>query len=201
MIQLTDEAIILKIKEGDNTAFHWLFQKYFQPLFLFSCKFVDEDTAKDLVQDCFLELWKNRKKVTITSSFSAWIFTVVKNKCFRHLKKEIKKNSDQNDYYQKLKEEELIFFIHSEKSILEFEVKDRMQRFFERLPAKCNQIFNESRINDLTNKDIAAKYDISVKAVEKHISKALKLFKEEFQDYLIVLIFFILPGMFNSWLF
>jgi RNA polymerase sigma-70 factor (ECF subfamily) len=188
MEQLTDKTLLLKLREGNHVAFRCLFQEYYQRLFLFACKFVDEDTAKDLVQNCFLELWKNRKNTEISTSFSAWIFTVVKNRCYRFLKEESKKADNQNNYRLKLKEEELNFFIHSEKSILEFEVKERIQNVVEQLPPKCSQVFKDSRFNGLSNKDIAEKYDISLKAVEKHISKALKLFREEFKDLMTVLI-------------
>jgi RNA polymerase sigma-70 factor (ECF subfamily) len=157
---------------------------------------VDEDVAKDLVQECFLELWKNRKKTEITTSFSSWIFTVIKNRCYRFLKGESKKAENQNNYRLKLQEEELIFFSHSEKSILEFEVRERIQQVLEQLPPKCSQVFNESRFNGLSNNDIAEKYNISLKAVEKHISKALKLFREEFKDLSTVLLAFLLQNIF-----
>jgi RNA polymerase sigma-70 factor, ECF subfamily len=196
MEPLTEKTLILKMREGDTAAFRRLFHKYYQSLFLFACKFVNDDVAKDLVQDCFLELWKNRKKTEITSSFSSWFFTVVKNRCFKYLKEESKKTDRKNDYGLKLKEEELNFFIHSEKSILEFEVKERIQKVVEQLPPKCSQVFNESRFNGLSNKDIAEKYDISLKAVEKHISKALKLFREEFRDLLMLLVLFFILHFF-----
>src|SRR5690606_19907816 len=115
MDQLTDTVLIEKLRKGDDKAFRQLFHKYFQPLFLFCCKFVDEDVTKDIVQDCFLELWMRRQKIEITKSFSSWIFMVVKNKCLKHLKDELRKDIRQNDYRLKLKEEELNFFIHSEK--------------------------------------------------------------------------------------
>jgi RNA polymerase sigma-70 factor, ECF subfamily len=188
MEQLTEKTLLLKLRDGNHVAFRCLFQNYYQRLFLFACKFVDENIANDLVQDCFMELWKNRKKTEITSSFSSWIFTVVKNRCFKYLKQELKKSESQNNYRLKLKEEELNFFIHSEKSILEFEVKERIQKVLEQLPPKCCQVFNESRFNGLSNKDIAEKYNISLKAVEKHISKALKLFRDEFKDLITVLL-------------
>lgn len=188
MEQLTDKSLLLKLRDGNHVAFRCLFQTYYQRLFLFACKFVDEDTAKDLVQNCFLEIWKNRKNTEISVSFSAWIFTVVKNRCYKYLKEESKKLESRNNYSLKLKEEELNFFIHSEKSILEFDVKERIQKVVEQLPPKCSEVFNESRFNGLSNKEIAEKYSISLKAVEKHISKALKLFREEFKDLITILL-------------
>lgn len=191
MEQLTDKTLLIKLRDGNHVAFRCLFQNYYQRLFLFACKFVDENIANDLVQDCFLELWKNRKKVNIESSFSAWFFTVVKNRCFKYLKQESKKAGNQDNYRLKLKEEELNFFIHSEKSILEFEVKERIQKVVDQLPPKCSEVFNDSRFNGLSNKDIAEKYGISLKAVEKQISKALKLFRDEFKDLLMLLVLFL----------
>ena len=196
MEQVTDKTLLLKLRDSNHVAFRCLFQTYYQRLFLFACKFVDEDIANDLVQDCFLELWKNRKKTEITTSFSSWLFTVVKNRCFKYLKQESKKTGNQDNYGLKLKEEELIFFIHSEKSILEFEVKERIQKVLEQLPPKCSEVFNESRFKGLSNKDIADKYGISLKAVEKHISKALKSFREEFKDLPIVLLAFLFQNIF-----
>jgi len=186
MEQVTDKTLLLKLREGNHVAFRCLFQTYYQRLFLFACKFVEEDIAKDLVQDCFMELWKKRKNTEISTSFSAWIFTVVKNRCYKHLKEESKKSESRNNYRLKLKEEELNFFIHSEKSILEFEVEERIQKVVKQLPPKCSQVFKDSRFKGLSNKDIAEKYSISLKAVEKHISKALKLFREEFKDLITV---------------
>ena len=168
-----------------------MFQKYFQPLFLFARKFVDEEQAKDFVQDCFYDFWRNRKKIEISTSLSAYLFTIIKNRCYKHLKKEQQKTTQSNNLGLKLKQEELRFFTNSEKSILEFDVKDRIAKVVNQLPEKCCEVFKESRFNGYTNKEIAVKYCISIKTVEKHISKALKLFREEFKDSLLLVMFFI----------
>lgn len=188
MEPLTDKALLLKIKNDDNAAFRQLFHHYYQPLYLFALKFIDEESSKDLVQDCFFSLWKNRKKTEITSSLSAYLFTIVKNGCYRYLKAEQQKKGREKNFGLMLKEDELNYFIHSEKSVLEFDVKDRIKKFLGQLPPKCRQVFGDSRFNGLSNKEIAEKYDITLKGVEKHISKALKLFREEFQDILMIIL-------------
>jgi RNA polymerase sigma-70 factor (ECF subfamily) len=188
MIQMTDKALFRKIKNDDNVAFRQLFHKYYQSLYLFALKFIDEEGAKDLVQDCFFDLWKNRKNTEISSSLSAYLFTIVKNRCYRYLKEEQKKAGREKNYGLILKQEELHYFINSEKSILEFDVKDRIEKVFGQLPQRCGQVFGDSRFAGLSNKEIADKYNISLKAVEKHISKALKLFREEFKDILIIIL-------------
>jgi len=112
MEPLTDKALFLRIKNDDNAAFRQLFHKYYQSLYLFALKFIDEEAAKDLVQDCFFEFWKSRKKIQITSSLSAYLFTGVKNRCYKYLKEEQKKNGREKDLGRMLKEEELNYFIH-----------------------------------------------------------------------------------------
>ncbi len=182
-----ENKLLERIRKGDVDAFRELYSEYFQRLYLFAQKFVEPELAKDFVQDCFLELWKNRSKLQINNSFSAYLFTVVKNKCFKHFQKEKARLNVQDDLLLRLKQEELNFFMYSEKSILEFEINDRIRKTIDKLPPKCAEVFNESRFNGLQNKEIAEKLEMSVKTVEMHISKALKLFRDEFKDMSIFL--------------
>ena len=191
-----DNIIQESINDVDYVAFKELFQKYFQPLFMFALKFVNEDIAKDIIQNIFLELWQNKKKIEISSSLSAYLFTVVKNRCYKHLKKEQKRLAGQNNFKLRLQQVELEYYINSEKSILEFGIKDRIEKVINRLPEKCCEIFKESRINGLSNKEIATKLNITVKAVEKHITKALKFFREEFKDLHLLLFALIVQFIF-----
>lgn len=188
--------LLTRLKENDENAFQQLFFSYFQPLFIFAQKFVNEEQAKDFVQDCFYYLWQNRQKIEINTGLSAYLFTIIKNRCFKHLKEEKKRLSQQTNFGLKLKEEELAFFIHSEKSIIEFDIKDRISNIINHLPDKCREVFEESRFKGLSNKEIALQNQISIKAVEKHISKALKLFREEFKESPLIFLSFIIRKFF-----
>jgi len=176
---------------SENITFQNRFQKYYQPLFLFASKFVGEEQAKDIVQDCFYELWQNRNKTHISTSVSAYLFTIVKNKCFKYLKSEQTKKAHQNNFGLLLKQEELHYYINSEKTILEFATKDRIEKVFLQMPDKCREVFSKSRFEGLSNNEIATAFNISVKSVEKHISKALQLFRDEFKDILFHLFYVI----------
>jgi RNA polymerase sigma-70 factor (ECF subfamily) len=178
----SDMSLFQQVKNDDNNAFRRLFQKYFPPLYIFAKKFLEEEAAKDIVQECFLNLWKNRKKIEITTSLSGYLFAIIKNSCCRYQKDLRQTSCIADDLILCLKEEECQYFIKSEKSILEFDIRDRAIKVLDRLPDNCHRVFCESRFNGLSNKAIAEKYNISIKGVEKHITKALKLFKEEFGD-------------------
>ena len=47
------------------------------------------------------------------------------------------------------------------------------------LPPKCKQVFSMSRLDQLSNKEIASLLDISIKTVEAQITKALKIFRNK----------------------
>jgi len=192
MIRTTEYNLLQNLKNGDRPAFKIIFLNYYQPLFIFAQKFVHKELANDFVQDCFYELWRNRNNIKITTSLSAYLFTIIKNKCYKHLKKEQQKNLRQKNLGLQLKQEELDYFVNSEKSILEFGIKDRIAGVIENLPEKCAEVFKKSRFEGFTNKEIAEKYQISVKAVEKQITVALKIFREEFKDIIsfLLLLFF-----------
>ncbi|WP_394698711.1 RNA polymerase sigma-70 factor [uncultured Draconibacterium sp.] len=192
-----ESILFQRLKEGDYESFNRIFFKYYQPLFLFAQKFVTEDLAKDLVQDCFYELWKRRKTIDIKTTLSAYLFSIVKNRCYKYFEKERLKAGKLNEIELRLKQEELNYFLHSEKSVLEFEIRDRIKNTLDKLPPKCAQVFNESRFNGLSNKEIAEKYDLSLKSVEKHISKALKIFQNEFKDLSYIFFLFNFQNNYN----
>lgn len=191
-----ENEILKQLRQNNKEAYCKLYFLYYQKLLIFASKFVNEELAKDFVQDCFYNLWQNRVKIDITTCLSAYLFIIIKNRCFKHLKEEKKRSFQQNNYGLKLKEEELAFFSNSEKSILEFDIKDRIDEVINRLPDKCREVFIESRLRGLSNKEVATQLNISLKAVEKHISKALKLFRKEFKDLIISIILILLHKLF-----
>ncbi len=184
--------LLKKLRGNDKDSYRQLFFLYYQPLLIFAKKFVDEESAKDLIQDCFLNLWNDRKRLNITTSIPAYLFTIIKNRCYKLLNEKQQQTALKNRIGLQLKQEELFYFTNSEKSILEFDVKDRIKKVVGKLPEKCSEVFKASRFEGLSNKEIAGKYGISVKAVEKQISKALKLFREEFKDILTIFLILLL---------
>jgi len=194
MSQINENNILRNLKNDEQSAFRLIFSKYYQPLFIFAQKFVDKDLAKDVVQDCFFDLWKNRETIKIKTSLSAYLFAIVKNRCYKHFKKEQLKSGQRQEVSFQLKQQELQYYINSEKSILEFGIKDRIEKVVGQLPEKCCLVFKESRFNGLTNKEISDKLNVSVKAVEKHITKALKIFRDEFKDIISILVVLLLQN-------
>lgn len=166
-----DDILLLNlIKEDDKLAFRHLFETFFTPLCRFMHVYIsDKAIVEELALDIFVYVWENRKTLQIQLSFKAYLFQAARNKCLnvlRQKKKTISLSETDND----IVDTEVM-------SLEEDELYRVIQEAIFALPEKCREIFNLSRNENLSNKEIAEKLNISVKTVEGQITKALKRVK------------------------
>ena len=85
-MQTADLEIYEKVCSGDQKAFEQFFKHWYPMLKAFCSTYVKDDClASDIVQDSFIELWKRRKTVSKPSSLASYMFTIVRNRCFKEL--------------------------------------------------------------------------------------------------------------------
>ena len=175
------------LARGDEKAFKMLYQLYFPRLHAFSFKIInDSSLAKDVVQNVFIKIWETHTSFSFENP-EAFIYKMVRNASLnyiRHLKVVDSLKSKVKDRYLG---EELYYIdmVGNEPYILiEKELQEKILAVMESLPDKCLTVFRLSRIDGLKNKEIAEQLNISIKSVEKHISKALQIYREKFADYL-----------------
>ncbi len=172
---------------GDNLAFEALYKLYFPRLYAFSFKILnDSGLAKDVVQNVFVKIWEIRTSFSFENP-EAFIFQMVRNASLnyiRHLKVVDNLKLKVKDQYLG---EELYYIdmVGNEPYILiEKELEEKIIEVMNSLPDKCLNVFRMSRIEGLKNTEIADQLKISIKTVEKHISKAMQVYKENFADYI-----------------
>ncbi len=176
----------------DQRAFEQLFRSFFPSLVLFAQKFVpDQDTAKEIAHNVFINLWEKREKVDSSSSLKSYLFTSVHNRCLNYIRDQKKFDKDETRF-QRLDSAAFSDGVdHLEEQELEQKIYDALQS----LPEKCRQIFMLNRFEGLKYAEIAEKLGISVKTVETQMSKALKILKEKLIEYLTIIILFILTHL------
>lgn len=168
--------------------FDEIFRQYSKPLFYYAAKFVDDEVARDMVQDVFVKLWDSQD-LTIKLSLNALLFTMVRNNCLQHLEKQKVRNKYLESTKLVMQEEELRFYIDERTSLIEQELENKLNEVLNSLPDRCRQIFVMSRYENKKNREIADELEISLKAVEKQITKALATIRTEMKDYLPLLMF------------
>lgn len=187
MVNFTDNnQILIEIKKGNSDAFEFFFKAYYPRLLGYAIRFVpNEEQSRDIVQDCFVTFWEKREEIN-SISITSLLFTMVKNSCLNYLKHEIVVQKHQLQYLDNLAGEERLyhsdFLIHTEGRLLFDELQEQIQKVTDSLPARCREVFLLSRFKGLKNREIADDLKISTTAVEKHISKAMTIFKKHFKD-------------------
>ena len=172
---------------GDEEAFGEFFRSYYPRLLNYSRKFVEDDgICQDIVQEAFIKLWEKRntlQKINIKS----YLYIMVRNACLNHLKhSHILSRYQISDFINVAGENLYVidFSRNPDKRVLYDELHKGTLQVLYSLSERCRQIFLMSREKGLKNKEIAAELGISVKAVEKQITIALKAFDEYFGKYL-----------------
>ena len=84
----TDEELMLRFAQGDDSAFVGLLQKFKPRLTEFAMQILhDRETAEDITQEAFLRAFKAKDSYRPIAKFSTWIYTIVTNLCYDELRR------------------------------------------------------------------------------------------------------------------
>jgi RNA polymerase sigma-70 factor, ECF subfamily len=162
-----------KIRLGDKEAFELLFNEYYRVLCLFAKRYTHNmDDAREIIQRLFIYLWEHRVSLQITTSLKSYLFQAVRYNSVRYLKDDLKTGIRVEIVPDTQHDPD--FFDHIEYAELQVKIFDTI----EALPDQCKRVFMMSRFEQCSHSRIAAQLEISLKTVEAHITKALKILHE-----------------------
>ncbi len=148
--------------------------RYYGPLCNYAYTLAhDHESAEDIVQNVFVNVWINRKKINPDFSINNYLYKSVYNEFI--------------DQYRKNKP-----VVHLEKKYLEAidlvvennleELEELMQLVrmeIDNLPPKCKHIFLLNKKEGLTHTEISEYLNVSIKTVEGHITRAFKILAQK----------------------
>jgi hypothetical protein len=74
---------ITALKEGDEKAFERIYNHYWQKLFSVAYNYTrSRETAQEIVQEVFVNLWLHREERTLRSGLQAYLYGAVRNKIY-----------------------------------------------------------------------------------------------------------------------
>lgn len=163
-----------------------LFSEHYEQLHRYAFTILkDGDTAKDIVQAIFLNLWEKRASLNINTSPKAYLFRCVYNESLNYLKKQDTLKKHHFSATAGVMQDEQKPFAWEDDLLL----KARIEGALNNLPPQCREVFVKSRAEEKKYSEIASELNISVKTVEAHMSKALRLIRQVVR----VFIWFICP--------
>lgn len=177
------DILINDLSAGRREAYEYLFATYYPRLRNYASHFIlDVDDIEDIIQDCFVNLWNRRAMIT-GISLSSMLFTMVRNGCLNFLKHKAIANGYRMEGIKEANGSEALYnfdFLGSaDEELLYHELQRQIDDALQQLPERTRQVFRLSRFEGLKNREIAEQLGISVKVVEKHITKALSLLRKE----------------------
>jgi RNA polymerase sigma-70 factor (ECF subfamily) len=180
--------IIRWLKEGDDKAYRYLYDRYYTLLCAIACEYLsDPFESENIVGELIFHLWEKRETLEITSSLRSYLIRAIRNRCINALQHEREhreitfsamnvgdcetvQSSSSGDYPLAV--------------LLENELEEKIRQVIERLPADHRRIFKMSRLENKSHGQIAGELGISVHTVKYHIQNALLRLKDELQEHL-----------------
>ncbi len=171
----------LRKKNFENT-----YNRFFNFFYDVAVQFLHhEEDAEEIVQDAFIKLWENDIYLQTEEEIKNYLFILVRNRCLNLLRDRKKRMQNLSDHdfliasinYKLLNET-------GEDILLHQELLEIIKTSIAKLTPQCREVFKMSRFEDFSNKEIALKLEISVKAVEANMTRALKSLKTDLSPYL-----------------
>lgn len=177
----TDQELFRLLQERERLAYEEIYQRYWPLLFRHARKLLHNDeAAKDVVQDTFIQLWTTAADTTIKTGLSPYLYAIIRNQIlniFRH-------NKVQADHLKSLGD-----FIHDGVNITDHLVREKLlakliEDEIANLPPRMREVFELKRKANLSYKEIGEAMNISELTVKTQMNKAITILRTKFGDVL-----------------
>lgn len=157
----------------NRTILEELFKEHYNSLYYHAYSFLNSsEAAKDIVNDCFEEIWDKRNKIDVSYSLKSFLYSMVKNRSLNYLKRldVEKKYIDRTLYKSEYGEEEYQDFDA---------VLNEIMKAIEQLPPQGRVVFKKCFIENLSYKETAEELNVSVNTVKTHVTNSLKRLRQD----------------------
>lgn len=167
----TEEELLSLLMESNEPAFNEIYNRFWHRLYSRALrKTNDALDSEEIVQEIFVALWKRRAEAGSILNLNNYLATSVKYGIMKLFAKQTLLDKHQSAYASSL----VPFENPTERWLDAAELRQQLNEAVVQLPERCRMVFHLSREEGQSHKKIAQHLNISEKAVEKQITKALK---------------------------
>ncbi len=186
-----DAALMLRVKQGDNSAFEELVEKYKQPVINLVYRTLPDATeAEDLAQHVFLQVYKSAHRYEVSAKFTTWLFTIARNLCLNEIRRRSRHPADSLDETYADNDEQPIRQVEDAKTfsppdtMLQGELENKIEEALAELPEKQRTAILMCRGDELSYEDMAKILECSVSATKSLIHRGRETLKQKLKPYL-----------------
>jgi RNA polymerase sigma-70 factor (ECF subfamily) len=169
-IEPINEACVAQIRAGDRVAFEQLFRGWYGKLADYAVRIVGSpDAAEDIVQTVFVSVWNRRDALPDATTLPAYLRRAVRNRALNHLR-----DTRSSEQLSRLTDEESSIPPRGAVDLEASELAERLAEAMGELAPRTREVFELSRVHELTYREIADTLGISIKTVETLMGRALR---------------------------
>ena len=180
VIPYNEQQLLNGLRQGDQSCFDRLYHLYSERLYVNLLKLVKHpETAEEILQDIFIQVWEKRDTIEIHTSIRAYLFRIGENKVF--------------DFYRKVRRDKLLYanvkataseqYTHIEETLLFRENEQLLHAAVASLPPQRRQIFELCKLQGQTYEQVSNLLGISTSTVNDHIVKATRSVRQYFYSH------------------
>ena len=167
-------------KDSSVLLFKRIYKNYFQELFIYAKAIVkSDDLAKDAIEEVFVSLWESGINLEKIREIKSYLMVSVRNECFK-LTYKASSFGDIADYENDLANIEKIT---PEEILIEKELLEVINAAIKRLPDQCQIVFELSRNQQMSYKEISWELGISTSAVGTQVTRAIRAIRTEIENH------------------
>ena len=179
-METPEQQLLSALRFGNEGALRQIFDRHYPLLLGDIYRLIpDEGTCQDLAQEIFVDLWNKRENLDIHTSLRAYLRRAAVNKSLNYIKATRRHQFEDADDLSQLPDNSLL---DNTKREAQEHLEDALHAAISALPEKCRLVFNLSRFEQLSHRQIAEQLGISVKTIENQITKAMKMLRDALTD-------------------
>jgi RNA polymerase sigma-70 factor (family 1) len=174
---LSDPELVAKLQAADTKAFEVIYKKYAPELYQVAYNLLrNREVCEDLIHDLFVDIWLRKSSHNI-KVLKLYLYSATKSRVLMHLRS--------TKVILDISKIELADYgLCPDKMLTKKEITEVSGREISRLPKKCREIYQLSRLEQRSHKEIALLKGISIKTVENQITIALQRLRPVLKDYM-----------------
>lgn len=163
---------------NNERDFEQLYVAYYEKLCIYLLNYTsDKKRIEDVVQDTFVSVWKKRDDIKVTESVKSYLYRSVYHKLIDTVRQTKRTDMMLSEYYHTA-------LLRAADSDTDYKTHrlQQLDECIDMLPLRCKNVFLANKISGKKYQQVADDFEISLKTVEGHITRAFKLIKECVDD-------------------
>lgn len=177
--------LLCEFQRGSEHAFDQIFIRYYPSLCVYASRILRKpDIGQDFAQESLVSVWNRRADFDSIFKIKAFLYTCVRNACFKQLEKDkVKSKYESSLDANELTEDQSVL-----KDIIHAEVISRIFVHVDTLPEQCRKVIYMTFKEDKKPKEISEELGITISTVNSQKMRGLNLLRQKLSegDYLII---------------